>query len=301
MYQLVHTSGPHAGDPVIRNADQDIAKLGSTSIGFRAVRVAAVSGARPPYLQRRGNALFLRVRVPGDLRAIVGMREIRRALGTDSLSNARPLAIMLGARAMEIFEMVRREQLTKEQTRALVGLTFNDLRKTADRGFRPSSDLPELEIEEQRELASGRIATLEDQIALSRFDGSVEGLAAVRAGRAGSQARLQGPSRDWQDRRGSGAVLIAPERNRRCACLVRGDEAPPSTPLASLRVMERKIPCPPAAQCHRHGIPTSTVTGSQKCVLSVTCESARPSKETRVLAWRPNARRCPPSRQRVVR
>jgi hypothetical protein len=37
---------------------------------------------KPPRLQRRGSAYFLRAKVPEDLRPIVGKREITRTLGT---------------------------------------------------------------------------------------------------------------------------------------------------------------------------------------------------------------------------
>jgi hypothetical protein len=53
------------------------------------------------------------VRVPHDLRERVGVLEVRRSLHVHSLSIARPLALKFGARVMELFEMVRKEHLTK--------------------------------------------------------------------------------------------------------------------------------------------------------------------------------------------
>lgn len=139
-----------------------------------------MSGSRPPYLQRRGDAFHLRVRVPENLRDLVGVREIRRGLGTDSASAARPLAMTYSARIMRVFEMARTETLSKDRVRALVAQVFDDLRKPADRGFRPATCLPEVEIEEQRELASNRISELEDQLLLNRFDDVVGVVADIR-------------------------------------------------------------------------------------------------------------------------
>jgi integrase len=93
--------------------------------------------------------------------------------------------------------MARTESLPKERVRSLVALAFDDLRRSADRGFRPITSLPELEIEEQREFASSRISGLQDQLALTRFDSSVEAMAAVRAELAGiSIDQVRPSSRD---------------------------------------------------------------------------------------------------------
>jgi len=114
------------------------------------------------------------VRVPHDLRERVGVLEVRRSLHVHSLSIARPLALKYGARVMELFEMIGREHLTKERTRELVTGCFSDLAATADRGFVPRSDRPDLEIAEQRDAAHDSIGDLSDQIAHWNFSPRVE-------------------------------------------------------------------------------------------------------------------------------
>lgn len=94
-----------------------------------------MSGGRPTFLQRRGHAFYVRVRVPDELREAVGARELHRALGTDSPSAAASLALIYAARAMEVFDVAKRDGLSKEQVRVLVTQAFSDLRVQADRGL----------------------------------------------------------------------------------------------------------------------------------------------------------------------
>jgi hypothetical protein len=127
----------------------------------------------------------LRVRVPADLRERVGLREVRRTLHTDSLSEARPLALTYAARVLEIFDVTRKRELSKAEVRSLIAIACNDLRREADRGYIPRSNLPELEIEEQREMALARIGALEDGLAIGRVPEAVGVVAAHHLARRG--------------------------------------------------------------------------------------------------------------------
>ena len=52
-----------------------------------------------PYLQRRGDTLYFRIAVPGDLRGCVGGRELTRTLRTADKSLACPIALSLASKA----------------------------------------------------------------------------------------------------------------------------------------------------------------------------------------------------------
>lgn len=60
-----------------------------------------------PYLQRRGYGLTFRIAIPPDLRAIVGVREITKALPTTDRSEATPLALKYAACAKRMFWELR--------------------------------------------------------------------------------------------------------------------------------------------------------------------------------------------------
>ena len=56
-----------------------------------------------PYLQRRGDTLYFRIAVPGDLRGCVGGRELTRTLRTADKSLACPIALSLASKAKLLF------------------------------------------------------------------------------------------------------------------------------------------------------------------------------------------------------
>ena len=153
-----------------------------------------MSGSRPSFLQRRGHAFYLRVRVPDQLREAVGARELHRALRTDSPSAAASLALIYAARLLEVFKMATAQSLEKDDVRSLVEAAFTDLRQRADRGFRPRTALPELEFDEQGELARARIESLQNQVAELRFDRSVEALARHHVSATGADFDKLSPS-----------------------------------------------------------------------------------------------------------
>ncbi len=83
--------------------------------------------------------------------------------------------------------MAKAQRLEKDAVRSLIEAAFIDLRRDADRGFRPRSAVPEVEFDEQRELALRRISDLEDQVAELRFDRSIETLTRRRVIAAGME------------------------------------------------------------------------------------------------------------------
>jgi hypothetical protein len=60
-----------------------------------------------PYLQRRGDTLSFRIAVPGDLRALIGGRELTKTLRTPDKRIAAPLALELAAVAKRLFSKLR--------------------------------------------------------------------------------------------------------------------------------------------------------------------------------------------------
>lgn len=68
-----------------------------------------------PYLQRRGHTFSFRIDVPLALRAVVGLREIIRALKTEERSKATPLALEMGATAKRLFSELRTSMNNKFQ------------------------------------------------------------------------------------------------------------------------------------------------------------------------------------------
>lgn len=134
-----------------------------------------MSGSRAPHLQRRNGIYHLRMRVPDHIRSRIDQGEVHRSLGTYVLRHARLLAATYSARVMGAFAMIASTDLTKIQARQLVASCFHDLVKETEAvgGFMPETTEPDLEIDEQRHLASMRIAELRDQCVTRRYAGDV--------------------------------------------------------------------------------------------------------------------------------
>ncbi|MGH6653313.1 MAG: DUF6538 domain-containing protein [Sphingopyxis sp.] len=88
-----------------------------------------MTGTRVQHLQRRSGIYHLRVRVPDDIRSLVGLTEVRRSLRTNQSSRARILAAVCAARVFEVFEMVKSSKLSKEQIRNLVSSLFEEMKR----------------------------------------------------------------------------------------------------------------------------------------------------------------------------
>jgi integrase len=125
------------------------------------------------------------VRVPDDLRARVGMLEVKRSLGVHDISSARRLSLACAARLMETFEMLRTDALDTQAIRSLVRNCFADLAKIVEPGFTSTTSRPDLEIAEVATHSNGRLAELSDQIAVGLYDRTVCKTAALAVANAG--------------------------------------------------------------------------------------------------------------------
>jgi len=124
---------------------------------------AANSGSRVPHLQRRHGTFHLRVRVPDDLRLRVGLREVRRSLHVHTFAEARPLALKYAARVLEVFEMARAAELTKDRIGAMIVDRFSDLERTANSGRRFETADRARELEYVAHITEEAISDLEVQ------------------------------------------------------------------------------------------------------------------------------------------
>jgi len=115
----------------------------------RLAGFAAMSGSRPQHLLRRNGTYYLRVRVPTDLQALVGLSEVRRTLGVHVLSKAKPIALKLASRVLETFVVLQQKTYSKNEARLLVQSCFAALSAHLDHGFVPETDDPERELAEQ--------------------------------------------------------------------------------------------------------------------------------------------------------
>lgn len=130
---------------------------------------AAHSGARVPHLQRRQGTYHLRVRVPDDLRVRIGLREVRRSLRVHTFAEARPLALTYAARVLEVFQVTRAADLSRQEIVDLIRTCFADLATRVDDGFAPTTPFPDLERERQRALATDHLEQLTEQLETGAF------------------------------------------------------------------------------------------------------------------------------------
>jgi hypothetical protein len=132
--------------------------------------IAAMSGRRSPFLQRRSGVYHLRVRVPDQLRLRVGLLEVRRSLRVHSSDTARLLAAIYVARVKEVFEMVKASELSKAAARELLRTCFEDLAQQVER-FAPHRGL---DIDEQKHFAHERVRELSQQLKYGEFEPDIE-------------------------------------------------------------------------------------------------------------------------------
>lgn len=86
-----------------------------------------MSGTGARHLERRSGIFGLRVRVPDDIRLLVGMVEVRRSLRTHDPFQARVQSALCAARLFEVFAIVRENQDS---------LTQNEIQKMIAAGVR---------------------------------------------------------------------------------------------------------------------------------------------------------------------
>lgn len=121
----------------------------------------ALSGRYGPHLQRRNGVFHFRMRVPAALQLRVGLVEVVRSLRTFNPSKARLLAARCAMRVTEAFEVIKSQELTRDDTRRLVQNAFVSLAAEVDDGYCPATSRPDLELREQAFLAEERLAQLD--------------------------------------------------------------------------------------------------------------------------------------------
>ena len=173
---------------------------------------AAVSGSHVPHLQRRNGIYHLRLRVPDELRLRVGMLEVTRSLRTSVPTRARLLAAIFGPRVMEAFGMIKSGEFSRDDARQLVCSCFDELAAEAEEGFVPSTDWPELEIAEQKEMSKGRIAELRHSVHVRDFDGPTLAMASAYLARQGSALASLPSARRLDVLEGTARALIAQQQ-----------------------------------------------------------------------------------------
>ncbi|MBU0792130.1 MAG: site-specific integrase, partial [Gammaproteobacteria bacterium] len=127
------------------------------------------------------------MRIPDVVRRKLGICEVHRSLKTYDRAKARLLAAVLVPRLQEIFRMATATTMDREQLTALLQSHFHDLANEVDSGYLPTSELPQFEILEQREMSRERISLLTGQIELNTYDPGVRSAAANLMGVGASQ------------------------------------------------------------------------------------------------------------------
>lgn len=95
-----------------------------------------MSGARSRHLERRCGIYGVRVRVPDDIRTLIGLVEVRRSLRTSDLLRARAQSALIAVRLFEVFEMVRQHSdcVTWEDVEAFIGHIFDQVLRKRNPG-----------------------------------------------------------------------------------------------------------------------------------------------------------------------
>lgn len=95
-----------------------------------------MSGVRTRHLERRCGIFGVRVRVPDDIRPLIGRVEVRRSLRTSDFLKARAQAALIAMRLLEVFEMARecRDHVTEEDIWNVIGRVFEEVGRNLRRG-----------------------------------------------------------------------------------------------------------------------------------------------------------------------
>ena len=88
-----------------------------------------MSGVRVRHLERRCGIYGLRVRVPDEIRPLVGMVEVRRSQRTSDLYRARAQSSLQAARLFAVFEMVRsnQDQVNRDEVQAIIAAALHEV------------------------------------------------------------------------------------------------------------------------------------------------------------------------------
>ena len=198
-----------------------------------------MSGSRAQHLQRRSGIFHLRIRVPDDLRSLVGLTEVRRSLHTYQVSRARILAAVCAARVFEVFAMLRSKELSKDQVRGLICNLFEVMKREVEgvAGHR----LTDWERNEQLYCSSEVSAGVLTQRTMGAYDQEVK-LIATRA-LAPMKLRMCDLAETTRDDLLDGAARAVVERERLYQLRLADRIAPfaPNDPIFA----ERAVAAPP--------------------------------------------------------
>lgn len=137
-----------------------------------ATRTTLEVSARAPFLQRRGFALSFRLAVPADLHALVGRREITKALPASSRASGALLALQAAVRVKRVFAELREGSATMDE-RKLADLITEAKHKLK---------LDELKDEHAAELVEER-RQRRQELQVARLQGENEGLRQALVGK----------------------------------------------------------------------------------------------------------------------
>lgn len=117
-----------------------------------------------PYLMRKGDTYYLRVRVPDHLRAKVGLVEVKRSLLVTTARFAKPLAMKYGSRVFEAFAVIDKTNLSKAQVKQLLQDVFSDLASEIDQALVPHEGDDDNELDYQSEMWAEHARKARDQL-----------------------------------------------------------------------------------------------------------------------------------------
>lgn len=162
---------------------------------------------------RRSGQYYVRVRVPNDLKARVGLVEVRRSLGPMHFQQARLLAVQIGTRLRECFMMLRNaEDLSKGEIRQMIRDCYTGLEKEADRPYQPQTTTLAEELFEQREMSQEFIGNAEGQIAAKEFGPELRATTARLAAERGIDISTASPDRLREICEGVARALVEQQR-----------------------------------------------------------------------------------------
>lgn len=133
-----------------------------------------VNRRNSPYLLCRYGTHFVRVRVPRGLVERVGVVEVRRSLGSSSLSKSRLLALRYGAQLKRCFEMLLLTDADAFACQKAIQRIYTELATEVLDIRPPRGDDAWLYREEQEQLSKEAEQALEDQIEQGQFSPALE-------------------------------------------------------------------------------------------------------------------------------
>ena len=173
---------------------------------------AALSGSHARHLERRLGIFYLRVRVPDDIRSLVGLTEVRRSLHTYQSSRARTLAAAFAARVFEVFAMARSGNLTKDDVRSYLGNCYRALAAEVEEST--ARRLTDWERSEQLYCSSDIMEVAREEREASAYSHQVKSIARRALAPTGLTLTGLAPERIADLLDGAARVLIEVERLR---------------------------------------------------------------------------------------